>query len=58
MEYGPGETLSGLELRLRFDLNTVTTDDFPARFDASIIGCTTLRRAFINLRKHNKKIHT
>lgn len=43
----PGEWLEdGFRLR---DLNTVTTGDLPARLDWSIMGCTILLRALINL---------
>ena len=32
------------------DLNTVTTGALPVRLEASIMGCTILLRALINLR--------
>lgn len=43
----PGEWLEG-GFRLP-DLTTVTRGDLPARLDWSIMGCTILLRALINL---------
>lgn len=47
---GPPGAWSGDGFRLR-DLNTVTIGDLPARFDWSIMGCTILLLAFMNLRE-------
>lgn len=40
------------------DLNTVTIGDLPARLDWSIIGCTILLLALINLEKTEEKHST
>lgn len=48
-ERPPGAwTRAGLSLR---DLKTVTIGDLPARFDWSIMGCTILLRALMNLQR-------
>ena len=51
---GPPGAWSVDGFRLR-DLKTVTIGDLPARFDWSIIGCTILLLAFMNLRKVKRR---